>query len=115
MIRDQIITELKKHAGLENDELSWASLCKHTYFDSFVTAMAHGLNWNDSNMATMPIGSLKMALFNMVNFPKVCGHCKHLHKRNEVAEEGLCTGCNPHSTVDFDMSCGVFRNPRLDD
>lgn len=66
--REQIIVELKKLVPIENDELKWKDLCFFTKFDSSVTALAYGLNW-EPNINKATLGQLKMALYNMINYP----------------------------------------------
>lgn len=69
--RSDLIERINQILGLEgNTVLEWSTLCRKTEFDSFATALCFGLNWQDKNMETMPIANLKMALFNMVAFPK---------------------------------------------
>lgn len=69
--RQEIIDRINQLLGVEdNNKLEWATLCQNTDFDSFATAFAFGLNWQDSNMQTMPLSHLKMAMFNLLAFPK---------------------------------------------
>lgn len=69
--RSDLIERINQILGLEeNTTLEWTTLCQKTEFDSFYTALAFGLNWQDKSMETMPMANLKMALFNMVAFPK---------------------------------------------
>jgi hypothetical protein len=70
MNRADLIAELKTMLRLEDDNLPWATLCKHTKFDSFATALAFGFNWQNPDMQTMPEANLRMAIFNIRLFPK---------------------------------------------
>jgi len=55
-------------------KLSWAKLCSLTEFDSFATAFAFGLQWNENcpndRLITMNEKFINMILFNVINFPK---------------------------------------------
>ena len=68
--REEMIEDVRNICGLQEDNLSWSALCEKTDFDSFATALAFGLSWKDSNMGTMPIAHLRMAVFNLKHFPK---------------------------------------------
>lgn len=69
--RQDLIDRINQLLGKkENDTLEWRDLCARTEFDSFATALCFGLNWKDSNMQTMPMAHLRMALFNLIAFPK---------------------------------------------
>ena len=42
----EVINEIDKIIKRDNLELlTWSDVCKHTDFDSVVTALAYGLNW----------------------------------------------------------------------
>lgn len=111
--RIKLVNKLKEIMKIKDEKLTWVLLCKYTYFDSFATAFAFGTNWNETNLGLIPIGHLQMALFNILNFPNNCENCKALEEKNEKEKEGLCVGCEPHSIVDYDFSCGHFKNPRV--
>lgn len=69
--RQDIIDRINQLLGVkDNNILEWATLCQKTEFDSFATALSFGLNWQDKDMTTMPMANLKMAMFNMLAFPK---------------------------------------------
>ena len=71
MERQQIILELENQGVIFDNKLTWQNLCSHTKFDSFMTAFAFGVNWDyDGNLDNLPTSHLKMALFNVTNFPK---------------------------------------------
>lgn len=68
--REELIIDLTNKGVVIDSELTWANLCKFTKFDSFVTALAFGLNWQITDVNDIPIGHLRMAHFNVLAFPK---------------------------------------------
>lgn len=70
--RDKI-KAIRKLAGVKTS-LSWMELCALTDFDSFTTALAFGLSWNErcpnDRLVTMDEKYINMILFNIANFPK---------------------------------------------
>jgi len=69
MERENIIEEINKIILRDNcDVLSWSDVCKYTDFDSIVTALAYGVNW-EKDIYKISDGALKMVLFNITNFP----------------------------------------------
>jgi hypothetical protein len=87
--REDLIERLEKLMPIENNKITWYDLCYFTNFDSFVTALAFGMNWEeDINKAEM--GQLRMALFNMINYPaehkkeKECPRTLFLQKYRET-------------------------------
>lgn len=69
MERLEVINEIDKIIKRDDLELlTWSDVCKHTDFDSVVTALAYGLNW-EKDMSKITVGALKMVLFNITNFP----------------------------------------------
>lgn len=69
MQRLEVINEIDKIIKRDNLELlTWSDVCKHTDFDSVVTALAYGLNW-EKDMLKITDGALKMVLFNITHFP----------------------------------------------
>lgn len=76
MSREQLIDDLKSFGlKLDDNELSWVELCKFTEFDSFMTALAFGLHWNEGDegankLDVIDMAKLRMAHYNITNFPK---------------------------------------------
>ncbi len=70
MEREELIEELKTVLCLEESKLSWALLCNSTEFDSFTTCFALGFGWQEEDMQKIPLSKLRVALFNINNFPK---------------------------------------------
>ena len=72
MTRNMLIKEIKKIMPINNNKITWTDLCANTKFDSWVTALAYGLHWND-DLLTCKLTQLKMALYNLQNYPKIKG------------------------------------------
>ena len=69
MERVTLLKEINKIIIRENLELiTWSELCKYTDFDSFVTALSYGLNW-EQEVSKMEDSRLKLILFNITEFP----------------------------------------------
>ena len=69
MTREEIISEIESHCNVVDGELRWVDLCKVTRFDSFITALAWGLNWV-AKISDIKTARLKSILFNIKEFPK---------------------------------------------
>lgn len=68
--RELVISQINIVMGISSDNktLEWSLLCQNTDFDSTATALYFGIGW-ESDMLEASIGHLKMALFNITNFP----------------------------------------------
>lgn len=69
LTRREKIRLIRRKCGVTT-HLSWPQLCKLTEFDSFATAFAFGLSWDQDRLVAMKESVLNMILFNVTLFPK---------------------------------------------
>ena len=65
----QKIRLIRKLCGVTT-HLTWPQLCKLTEFDSFATAFAFGMGWDQDRLVAMEESVINMILFNVILFPK---------------------------------------------
>lgn len=68
-IREDLIKKIDEIIPRDDSsKITWKQLCSKTDFDSVVTALAYGLNWNE-NIKDIKDSVLKMIIFNIEGFP----------------------------------------------
>lgn len=68
LTKEELVLEIKKYMPVDNNKINWGDLCYFTKFDSFTTSFALGMSWIE-NIDEAPIENLKIALFNLIEFP----------------------------------------------